>query len=161
MLARADLSLDRREAFRREILTVLSVAEARALFAQMEGTPRLMAELAYGAGLRLMELLRLRIHHLDFERGGLQVVVGKGDKDRVTVLPEKLIPELRAHVARLRERGSSDRAENLPGVWLTEGVAKKYPKAGVSWEWQWLFPTAKPVLDPSSGTVRRHHVSDT
>ncbi len=145
---------------KQRVPTVLSVAETRALFAQMEGTPRLMAELAYGAGLRLMELLRLRIHHLDFERGRLQVFAGKGDKDRLTVLPEKLIPELRAHVARLRERWSFDRAENLPGVWLPEGLAKKYPKAGVSWEWQWLFPTAKPVLDPASGIVRRHHVSD-
>lgn len=140
--------------------TVLSVAEARSLFAQMQGTPRLMAELAYGAGLRLMELLRLRIHHLDFDRGRLQVIAGKGDKDRVTVLPEKLIPQLRDHVGRLRALWESDRAECLPGVWLPEGLAKKYPKAGVSWEWQWLFPTAKPVLDPVTGIVRRHHLSD-
>lgn len=140
--------------------TVLSVAETRSLFAQMDGTPRLMAELAYGAGLRLMELLRLRIHHLDLDRGRLQVIAGKGDKDRVTVLPEKLIPTLRDHVARLRVLWESDRAENLPGVWLPEGLNKKYPKAGVSWEWQWLFPTAKPVLDPASGVTRRHHLSD-
>jgi integron integrase len=140
--------------------TVLSVAETKSLFAQMEGTPRLMAELAYGAGLRLMELLRLRIHHLDFDRGRLQVIAGKGDKDRVTVLPEKLVPELRAHVDRLRTLWKSDRAGKLPGVWLPEGLNKKYPKAGVSWEWQWVFPTAKPVLDPVSNLVRRHHLSD-
>jgi integron integrase len=150
----------KRASAKQRVPTVLSVAEARALFAQMEGTPRLMAELAYGAGLRLMELLRLRIHHLDFERARLQVIAGKGDKDRVTVLPEKLIPGLRSHVARLRAMWDSDRAENLPGVWLPEGLAKKYPKAGVSWEWQWVFPTAKAVLDPATGTVRRHHVSD-
>lgn len=140
--------------------TVLSVAETKSLFAQMDGTPRLMAELAYGSGLRLMELLRLRIHHLDFDRGRLQVFAGKGDKDRVTVLPEKLIPRLRDQVGRLRSLWESDRAENLPGVWLPDGLDKKYPKAGVSWEWQWLFPTAKPVLDPVTGIVRRHHLSD-
>lgn len=145
---------------KQRVPTVLSVAETKSLFAQMQGTPRLMAELAYGAGLRLMELLRLRIHHLDFDRGRLQVIAGKGDKDRVTVLPAKLMPELRVHVARLRKLWESDRAENLPGVWLPEGLSKKYPKAGVSWEWQWLFPTAKPVFDSVSGLVRRHHLSD-
>jgi len=145
---------------KQRVPTVLSVAEAKSLFAQMDGTPRLMAELAYGAGLRLMELLRLRIHHLDFDRGRLQVVAGKGDKDRVTVLPEKLISQLRDHVGRLRALWESDQAEKLPGVWLPEGLGKKYPRAGVSWEWQWLFPTAKPVLDPATGIIRRHHLSD-
>ena len=140
--------------------TVLSVAETRSLFAQMEGQPRLMAELAYGAGLRLMELLRLRVHHLDFDRGRLQVLAGKGDRDRATLLPEKLAPPLKAHVARLRELWRADRAGSLPGVWLPEGLNRKYPKAGVSWAWQWLFPTAKPVADPATGIMRRHHLSD-
>jgi integron integrase len=139
--------------------TVLSVAETRSLFAQMEGQPRLMSELAYGAGLRLMEL-RLRVHHLDFDRGRLQVVAGKGDRDRATILPEKLAPDLRTHLGRLRELWQTDRAASLPGVWLPEGLNRKYPKAGVSWEWQWLFPTAKPVADPATGVVRRHHLSD-
>lgn len=141
--------------------TVLSPGETRALFAQLTGTQRLMVELAYGAGLRLMELLRLRIHHLDLDRQRLQVFAGKGDKDRVTVLPEKLVPELRVHVARLRSLWEQDRAANLPGVWLPEGLGRKYPKAGVSWEWQWLFPSQKPALDPATGIVRRHHLSDT
>jgi integron integrase len=145
---------------KQRVPTVLSVAETKSLFAQMEGTPRLMAELAYGAGLRLMELLRLRIHHLDFDRGRLQVFAGKGDKDRVTVLPERLVPELKSHVGRLHELWKADRAAGLPGVWLPEGLNRKYPKAGVSWEWQWLFPTPKPVLDPILGITRRHHLSD-
>lgn len=140
--------------------TVLSVAETRSLFAQMNGTPRLMAELAYGAGLRLMELLRLRIHHLDLDRGRLQVFAGKGDKDRVTVLPESLIPALQTQVARLRELWQSDRAADVPGVWLPEGLDRKYPKAGVSWAWQWLFPSRELGLDPATGIRRRHHVSD-
>lgn len=145
---------------KQRVPTVLSVAETKSLFAQMEGTPRLMAELAYGAGLRLMELLRLRIHHLDFDRGRLQVIAGKGDKDRVTVLPDKVAPELKSHVGRMHELWKADRAAGLPGVWLPEGLNRKYPKAGVSWEWQWLFSTPKPVLDPVSGITRRHHLSD-
>jgi integron integrase len=145
---------------RQRLPTVLSSGECRSLFAQLEGTPRLMVELAYGAGLRLMELLRLRVHHLDIERQRLQVYAGKGDKDRITVLPEKLLPQLREHVIRLRSRWEADRAAELPGVWLPEGLEKKYPKAGVSWEWQWLFPAQKPGLDPGSGITRRHHVSD-
>lgn len=140
--------------------TVLSVAEGRSLFAQMSGTSRLMAELAYGSGLRLMELLRLRIHHIDFDRGRLQVFAGKGDKDRITVLPEKLIPELRAHIGRMKELWKADRAAKVPGVWLPEGLDRKYPKAGVSWQWQWLFPSRELSLDPATGIQRRHHVSD-
>lgn len=140
--------------------TVLSVAEARSLFAQMNGTPRLMAELAYGSGLRLMELLRLRVHHLDLDRGRLQVFAGKGDKDRATVLPEKLIPELRAHLQRLHPLWKADRAADVPGVWLPEGLERKYPKAGVSWEWQWVFPSRELGLEAATQIRRRHHVSD-
>jgi integron integrase len=140
--------------------TVLSSGEIRSLFAQMDGTMRLMAELAYGAGLRLMELLRLRIHHLDLERQRLQIFAGKGDKDRSTVLPQKLVPVLRDHLARLRKQWEADRAAALPGVWLPEGLVKKYPRAGVSWEWQWVFPSQNPALDPATGVTRRHHVSD-
>ena len=87
-------------------------------------------------------------------------MAGKGNKDRVTVLPEKLIPELKAWLGRLHELWQADRVSRLPGVWLPEGLDRKYPKAGISWEWQWLFPTAKAVLDPVSGMARRHHLSD-
>ena len=140
--------------------TVLSTTECRTLFAQFDGTPRLMVELAYGAGLRLMELLRLRIHHVDLDRQRLQVFAGKGDKDRVTVLPETLLPALRAQLDRLRPLWEADRAAELPGVWLPEGLAKKYPKAGERWQWQWLFPSSRPALDAATGIRRRHHVSD-
>jgi integron integrase len=146
---------------RQRLPTVLSPGECQSLFAQLEGTPRLMVELAYGSGLRLMELLRLRVHHVDIERQRLQVYAGKGDKDRITVLPEKLLPDLREQVARLRKQWEADREASLPGVWLPEGLAKKYPKAGVSWEWQWLFPAKNPGLDAATGIRRRHHLSDT
>jgi integron integrase len=119
-----------------------------------------MAELMYGSGLRLMELLRLRVHHVDFERRQLRVFSGKGDKDRVTVLPEQLVPTLRTHVERLRELHARDRAAALPGVWLPEGLARKYQKAGESWEWQWLFPSRETSVDPVTKQRRRHHVVD-
>ncbi len=144
----------------RRIPTVLSVGEIKLLLAQMDGTTRLMAELAYGSGLRLMELLRLRVHHLDFERRRLQVFGGKGDKDRVTVLPERLLLPLQEQVARLRKLWETDRANNLPGVWLPEGLARKYPKAGDRWEWQWLFPSREAAIDPATGVRRRHHATD-
>lgn len=140
--------------------TVLSPGECQSIFAQLEGRPRLMVELAYGSGLRLMELLRLRVHHVDIERQRLQVHGGKGDKDRITVLPEKLLPVLREHLSRLQELWQADRAGGLPGVWLPEGLARKYPKAGESWQWQWLFPAKKPGIDPATGIRRRHHLSD-
>jgi integron integrase len=140
--------------------TVLTAGECAAIFARMSGTPRLMAELAYGSGLRLMELLRLRVHHLDLERRQLRVIGGKGDKDRATVLPDRLVPELRAHLERLSGLWKADRASGLPGTWLPEGLARKYPRAGESWEWQWVFPSREVGLDPVSGVRRRHHVSD-
>lgn len=140
--------------------TVLSKAEARRLFQHLEGTHLLMAELAYGSGLRLMELLRLRIHHLDLERRLLTVHGGKGDKDRVTVVPESLVERLRAQVERLRVLFAEDRAAGLPGVWLPEGLARKYPAAGTSWEWQWVFPSRETSIDPGTGIMRRHHALD-
>jgi integron integrase len=144
----------------RRIPTVLTHDECRLVFEELAGTTRLMAELMYGAGLRLMELLRLRVHHVDLERGQLQVYSGKGDKDRVTLLPESLRQPIDAHVARLRTLYEADRAAGLPGVWVPEGLHRKYPKAGESWQWQWLFPSRELSIDPDTGTKRRHHVLD-
>ena len=149
-----------RAAARRRLPTVLSRQECQRLFLEMTDTVRLMAELAYGSGLRLMELLRLRVHHLDFERHQLRVFGGKGDKDRITMLPDQLIGPLRQHLERLRELHQKDRTEGLPGVWLPEGLARKYPKAGESWEWQWLFPSRETSVDPVTKARRRHHVVD-
>ncbi|HYP16993.1 MAG TPA: integron integrase, partial [Opitutus sp.] len=146
---------------RRRMPTVLSREECQRLFAQLDGTSRLMAELAYGAGLRLMELLRLRVHHLDLARNQLVIHGGKGDKDRRTVLPEALRPSLEGQIARLRELYALDRSAGLPGVWLPEGLARKYERAGETWEWQWLFPSRELSTDPVTGIVRRHHVIDT
>ncbi len=139
---------------------VLSREECARLFAAMEGVPRLMAELAYGSGLRLMELLGLRIKDVDLERRQVVVRGGKGDPDRVTVLPEQLLEKLAAHRERLRRLQAQDREEGLPGVWLPEGLERKWPKAGESWEWQWFWPSRERMNDPRTGLRRRHHVLD-
>jgi integron integrase len=145
---------------RERVPVVLSKEECRRLFAALAGTPRLMAELMYGAGLRLMELLRLRIKDVDLERGQVVVRGGKGDADRVTVLPEALLERLAAHRDRLRELYEADQRAGLPGVWLPEGLERKYPRAGEAWEWQWWFPSRQLTRDPRTGVRRRHHVLD-
>ena len=144
----------------RRLPAVLTRQECVLLFEALPGTARLMAELMYGSGLRLTELLLLRIKDVDLDRLRLTVRAGKGDKDRMTVLPEKLTERLRAHRDRVRELFDTDRAADLVGVWLPEALERKYPGAGKSWEWQWLFPSRQVMRDPHSGLSRRHHVLD-
>lgn len=145
---------------RERVPIFLTGDECQRLFTQMSGTHRLMAELAYGAGLRLMELLRLRVHHLDLERRQLHVKGGKGDKDRITVIPDALVPALRNQLERLRPLHEEDRKNDLPGVWLPDGLEKKFKHGGTRWEWQWLFPSREASRDPATGIVRRHHTLD-
>ena len=140
--------------------TVLSRKECHRLFEAMEGTARLMAELMYGSGLRVMELLRLRVKDVDLARHQVIVRAGKGDKDRVTMLPESLVERLRAHRDRLRGLHEQDRAAGLAGVWLPEALERKYPGAATSWEWFWFFPSRQVSLDPHAGVNRRHHLLD-
>jgi integron integrase len=139
---------------------VLSREECARLFEAMEGVPKLMAELAYGSGLRLLELLRLRVKDVDLDRRQVVVRGGKGDKDRVTVLPEQLLEKLAAHRERLRRLHVQDRGEALPGVWVPEGLERKWPKAGEAWEWQWFWPSRELMNDPRTGLRRRHHLLD-
>ena len=145
---------------RRRMPTVLTPEECARLFAELEDTMRLMAELAYGAGLRLMELLRLRVHHVDLGRAQLKICGAKGDKDRITVLPSKVMPRLREHLVFLETLHEKDRAQALAGVWLPEGLARKYPRAGERFAWQWLFPSRETSVDPTTQLRRRHHVID-
>jgi integron integrase len=146
---------------RQRMPVVLSRDECERLFESLEGTARLMAELAYGAGLRLMELLRLRVQDLDLDRARLMVRGGKGDRDRVTVLPGRLQRTLAAHLDRLRKLHADDRDAGLPGVWLPEGLAQKYQRAGEAWQWQWVFPSRETSIDPIAKVRRRHHLADT
>lgn len=142
---------------RRRLPVVLSVAEVQRIFDAMSGTLRLMAMLTYGCGLRLSECLNLRVKDLDLERGMIIVRSGKGDKDRRTVLPERLLDDLIAHLAEVRTLFDADRAQDLNGVYLPFALERKYPSAGKEWGWFWVFPARGVSTDPRSGIVRRHH----
>jgi integron integrase len=144
----------------RNVPTVLSKDEVRRIFEQLPETARLMAELMYGAGLRLSELLRLRVKDVDLERLQLSVHAGKGNKDRLTMVPKSLADRLREHRERLRELHAKDRAEGSPGVELPEALERKWPKAGERFEWFWFFPSRNLLKDHRSGIRRRHHVLD-
>ncbi len=144
----------------RKVPSVLTQAECKRLFEAMEGTGRLMAELMYSSGLRLSELLRLRVKDVDLERLQLAVQFGKGGKSRLTMIPAKLEPALRAHRERLRNLHTKDREANLPGVELPEALERKWPKAGEKFIWFWFWPSRNLMRDHRSGIIRRHHVLD-
>tara|TARA_R110002167_G_scaffold198891_5_gene402060 strand:- start:97 stop:1377 length:1281 start_codon:yes stop_codon:yes gene_type:complete len=140
---------------------VLSKREMGELLGDMkenEGRYSLIAELQYGAGLRLSEVVSLRIKDLDLDRGTLTVRQGKGDKDRVTVLPMSLKEALVEQVERVRKVWESDRSEDQPGVYLPGALARKFRQAAKEFGWFWLFPAPKVSRDPESGITRRHHV---
>jgi integron integrase len=139
---------------------VLSQGEVRLLLAQLEGNMRLIGQLLYGGGLRLLECLRLRIKDIDFARGQVVIRGGKGDKDRVTMLPDKLKLELQGHLAEVRRIYAAELAAGRGEVWLPEALAVKFPKAAREWAWQWVFPARQLSKDPESGKLRRHHVHE-
>lgn len=137
--------------------TVLTPEEVRALLAQMEGIHALMARLLYGTGMRLMECLRLRVKDVDLARREVTIYEGKGDKDRRTVLPRALLPELERHLEQVRLQWQKDRDANLVGVQLPDALERKKPGEGKSLTWFWLFPGRDLSTDPRSGVIRRHH----
>lgn len=132
--------------------------EIMALIGKLEGVYRTAARLQYGSGLRLKELVSLRIRQLDLKRGTLTIKSGKGDRDRVTVLPDSVKEELAGQIAHCRTVWEQDRAADRPGVALPNALARKWPNAGKQWERFWLFPARKESKDPESGIVRRHHL---
>jgi integron integrase len=144
----------------RNVPSVLTREECKKLLGLLPGTSRLMAELMYGSGLRLTELLRLRVKDVDLERLQLAVRAGKGNKDRLTMIPRTLEVRLREHRERLRELHRKDRASGLAGVFLPEALERKWPKAGETFEWFWFFPSRNLMRDPRTGITRRHHVLD-
>jgi integron integrase len=139
---------------------VLTRDEVRALLAQLEGPKWLMASLLYGAGLRLRECLKLRVKDIDFGYSQITVRDGKGGKDRVTVLPAGLAEPLRTQLARVKRLHERDLADGYGEAWLPDALARKYPRAGFQWGWQFVFPSKKLSTDPRSGAIRRHHVFD-
>ena len=118
----------------------------------------LIARMLYGAGLRLIECLRLRVQDIDFLRNTIMVRSGKGDKDRLTVLPDNVQVPLKVHLNQVRAQFERDRLDGFADVYLPNALARKYPNAGKQWLWQYVFPAEFPSKDPRSGIVRRHHV---
>jgi integron integrase len=138
--------------------TVFTKEEIDRILAHMEGRYRLMAELLWGTGMRLKELLRLRIKDIDFDRNEINVMAGKGNKDRKTMLPQKLKQTLRDHLVNVKKAHEVDLLEGYGMVELPFALARKYPTAEKEWKWQYVFPAPKRSRDPRSGVYRRHHL---
>lgn len=139
---------------------VLSRPEVERVFEHVSGTQRLMFAVMYGAGLRHLECRRLRVKDIGFDQGHIVVRSGKGDKDRITVLPDMARGMLEQQVEAVRKLHKRDTDAGLEGVFLPHALERKYPRAGRELAWQWLFPSRQLARDPRTGAMRRHHVSD-
>jgi len=139
---------------------VLTQPEVHALLSALDGVPWMVGTLLYGAGLRLMECLRLRVKDVNFDRGEMVVREGKGNKDRVTMVPSAAVPKLRAHLEWVRKQHDADVAAGFGRVLLPDALARKYPRADREWGWQWVFPASTVSTDPRTGERRRHHMHE-
>ena len=147
-----------RPARHRPLPTVLSKGEVRAVLAHMNGVPKLIASLLYGAGLRLLECARLRVKDIDFEGGQIIIRQGKGRKDRRTMLPLGLRGALAEQLRAARTLHEIDLASGAGSVALPNALGRKYPNAPRSWVWQLAFPATRQYRDAASGELRRHHL---
>jgi len=145
----------------RRLPVVMTREEVRAVLSHLSGEHALIVGLLYGSGLRLLECLKLRVKDLDTARRQLTVREGKGDRDRATLLPDSLHEPITQQLAHARELFERDRRDGEPGVALPHALERKYPGAGVTWGWHWVFPAAQLARDPRSGIVRRHHLTET
>lgn len=143
-----------------KIPVVFTPDEARLVVDELTGEYRLMAELLYGSGLRLLECRRLRVKDVDFGYGQITVRDGKGLRDRVTILPESLRQPMQLHLQHVRQIHERDLANRAGRAYLPFALKRKYPNAERSWGWQYVFPASKLATDPRSGERRRHHVSE-
>ena len=159
-LPEADLDAGVRAKASQRLPAVLSTEETARLLVAMAGTARLMAEVTYGGGLRVMECCRLRVKDVDFENDLLFVRDGKGGKDRSTLLAKSVKERLQAHLARVRELHAQELAAGAGEARLPDALERKYPQAGREWGWQFVFPAQNLAVDPRGGKVRRHHASD-
>jgi len=141
--------------------TVLTHAEAIKIISHMRGAPRLMAKILYGSGLRVMECMRLRVKDIDFDNHQIIVRGGKGDNDRVTILPDSIIPELKNLLLDSKSLHEKDLAEGYGETILPNALDVKYTNATKEWAWQFIFPASQRSVDPFTGIVRRHHLDET
>jgi integron integrase len=145
---------------KKKLPVVLTREEVRALLRELHGNHWLAASLMYGSGLRLMECMRLRVMHLDFDHRAIRVIDGKGGKDRVVTLADELILPLKRHLQNVRNIHEKDLADGFGEVYLPYALARKYPNAAKQWAWQYVFPATQRSLDPRSGIIRRHHLDE-
>lgn len=139
---------------------VLTQNEVKQLFAQLDGIIWLAASLLYGSGLRLLECLRLRVKDIDLEKQQIIVRDGKGQKDRITMLPKSLIQPLTTHLEKVKILHTQATNEGYGTVYLPNALEKKYPNANTEWAWQYVFPAKSPSIDPRKGTSQRHHLNE-
>lgn len=140
---------------------VFSKPEAEKGLEQLSGMKWIMANLLYGSGLRLNECLQLRVCDIDFDYKQITVRNTKGNKDRVTMLPEKVIDPLKSHLQKVKNLHEKDIKDGYGSVFLPYALERKYPKAGKEWKWQYIFPATQISTDPRSGIRRRHHIYET
>ena len=140
--------------------TVLSREEVRKVIGCMSGTYQVMAKLLYGSGLRLMECVRLRVKDVDFAQHQIVVRDGKGEQDRITMLPDSLIALLQEHLQRVKQLHKQDLAQGQGAVYLPYALDRKYPNASREWGWQYVFPSDRLSQDPRTGKTRRHHMDE-
>jgi integron integrase len=159
-LPETDLDAGVRAKASQRLPAVLSTEETARLLEAMSGTARLMAEVTYGGGLRVMECCRLRVKDVDFENDLLFVREGKGGKDRSTLLAKSVKERLRAHLGKVKAIHERDLAAGAGAARLPDALERKYPQAGREWGWQFVFPAQNLSVDPRGGQVRRHHASD-
>ncbi|MFO0793601.1 MAG: integron integrase [Candidatus Brocadiaceae bacterium] len=139
---------------------VFTREEAKKILLRLEGSKWLMASLLYGAGLRLMECVRLRVKDVDFSYNHIMVREGKGDKDRTTMLPESLKKHLQLQVSRVKEIHEEDLEKGFGCASLPDALEKKYPNAPKEFAWQYVFPASKRSIEPRSGMEKRHHIDE-
>jgi integron integrase len=144
----------------RRLPVVLTEREVRAVLLQLSGVNGLLVSLLYGTGMRLLEALRLRIKDVEFERREVVIRAGKGNKDRVSVLPENLIAPLQQQIAKVRALHQKDLDAGYGEVWLPDALARKFPRAGAALGWQFAFPSPVRSVDLRSGAERRHHLTE-
>jgi len=140
---------------------VLTKEEVRQVLERVPGVSWVVAALLYGTGMRLLEALQLRVKDVDFAANEITIRGGKGDRDRVTMLPERLKGPLLHHLAEVRRQHELDCAEGAGSVELPGALGAKYPAVGREWGWQWVFPASRVYEDRATGQRRRHHLHET